>query len=140
MSLSKDNFVFLLLPWLLCSAVISSYPLLRILHKSLEFTCSYSLSPLIYAAWLCCSRDCPIFYRRKKAQKDMAEARLQLDRWNFWGFSRLFFITQLFSLYLHSKLVGDPCAFHTLLHSISNNSNTNNWNMFVYYFQLSSIY
>ncbi|KAK3038566.1 hypothetical protein RJ639_028017 [Escallonia herrerae] len=26
------------------------------------------------------SRDCPIFYRRKKAQKDMAEAKLQLDR------------------------------------------------------------
>lgn len=32
---------------------------------------------------LCTSRDCPIFYRRKKAQKDMAEARTQLDRWNF---------------------------------------------------------
>lgn len=32
---------------------------------------------------LCTSRDCPIFYRRKKAQKDMAEARLQLERWNF---------------------------------------------------------
>ncbi|KAK4345883.1 hypothetical protein RND71_036059 [Anisodus tanguticus] len=29
------------------------------------------------------SRDCPIFYRRKKAQKDMAEAKTQLDRWNF---------------------------------------------------------
>ena len=29
------------------------------------------------------SRDCPIFYRRRKAQKDMAEARLQLDRWDF---------------------------------------------------------
>ncbi|GAB2287233.1 DNA polymerase delta catalytic subunit [Dionaea muscipula] len=32
---------------------------------------------------LCTSRDCPIFYRRKKAQKDMAEARVQLDRWNY---------------------------------------------------------
>lgn len=32
---------------------------------------------------LCTSRDCPIFYRRKKAQKDMAEAKTQLDRWNF---------------------------------------------------------
>ncbi|KAJ1274889.1 hypothetical protein BS78_05G094300 [Paspalum vaginatum] len=32
---------------------------------------------------LCTSRDCPIFYRRRKAQKDMAEARLQLDRWDF---------------------------------------------------------
>jgi hypothetical protein len=32
-----------------------------------------------------CSRDCPIFYRRRKAQKDMAEARLQLDRWDFWA-------------------------------------------------------
>ncbi|KAJ9704128.1 hypothetical protein PVL29_005424 [Vitis rotundifolia] len=32
---------------------------------------------------LCTSRDCPIFYRRKKAQKDMAEAKLQLERWNF---------------------------------------------------------
>ncbi|XP_020112061.1 DNA polymerase delta catalytic subunit [Ananas comosus] len=32
---------------------------------------------------LCTSRDCPIFYRRKKAQKDMAEAKSQLDRWDF---------------------------------------------------------
>lgn len=32
---------------------------------------------------LCTSRDCPIFYRRRKAQKDMTEARLQLDRWDF---------------------------------------------------------
>ncbi|XP_078434058.1 DNA polymerase delta subunit 1 [Wolffia australiana] len=32
---------------------------------------------------LCTSRDCPIFYRRKKAQKDMAEAKTQLDRWDF---------------------------------------------------------
>ncbi|KAJ4960448.1 hypothetical protein NE237_020358 [Protea cynaroides] len=32
---------------------------------------------------LCTSRDCPIFYRRKKAQKDMAEAKTQLDRWKF---------------------------------------------------------
>nr|GMC79266.1 DNA polymerase delta catalytic subunit [Ipomoea batatas]GMC90235.1 DNA polymerase delta catalytic subunit [Ipomoea batatas] len=32
---------------------------------------------------LCTSRDCPIFYRRKKAQKDMAEAKIQLDRWSF---------------------------------------------------------
>ncbi|XP_057770162.1 DNA polymerase delta catalytic subunit [Salvia miltiorrhiza] len=32
---------------------------------------------------LCTSRDCPIFYRRKKAQKDMAEAKRQLDRWTF---------------------------------------------------------
>ncbi|XP_021675936.2 DNA polymerase delta catalytic subunit isoform X2 [Hevea brasiliensis] len=31
---------------------------------------------------LCTSRDCPIFYRRKKAQKDMAEAKRQLDREN----------------------------------------------------------
>ncbi|KAJ7521254.1 hypothetical protein O6H91_19G043900 [Diphasiastrum complanatum] len=32
---------------------------------------------------LCTSRDCPIFYRRKKAQKDLAEAEVQLDRWQF---------------------------------------------------------
>nr|WDA42964.1 DNA polymerase delta catalytic subunit [Fagopyrum tataricum] len=32
---------------------------------------------------LCTSRDCPIFYRRKKAQKDMSEAKVQLDRWSF---------------------------------------------------------
>ncbi|XP_023518307.1 DNA polymerase delta catalytic subunit [Cucurbita pepo subsp. pepo] len=32
---------------------------------------------------LCTSRDCPIFYRRKKAQKDMAEAKQLLERWNF---------------------------------------------------------
>lgn len=30
-----------------------------------------------------CSRDCPIFYRRKKAQKDLAEAEVQLERWDF---------------------------------------------------------
>ncbi|XP_027905407.1 DNA polymerase delta catalytic subunit [Vigna unguiculata] len=32
---------------------------------------------------LCTSRDCPIFYRRKKAQKEMSEAQSQLDRWSF---------------------------------------------------------
>lgn len=32
---------------------------------------------------LCTSRDCPIFYRRMKAQKDMATAKQQLDRWSF---------------------------------------------------------
>ncbi|KAG0586012.1 hypothetical protein M758_2G055400 [Ceratodon purpureus] len=32
---------------------------------------------------LCTSRDCPIFYRRKKAQKDLAEAEVQLERWDF---------------------------------------------------------
>ncbi|KAI4310823.1 hypothetical protein MLD38_035775 [Melastoma candidum] len=31
---------------------------------------------------LCTSRDCPIFYRRKKVQKDMVEAKRQLDRWS----------------------------------------------------------
>ncbi|KAL2630232.1 hypothetical protein R1flu_014918 [Riccia fluitans] len=32
---------------------------------------------------LCTSRDCPIFYRRKKAQKDLSEAEVQLERWEF---------------------------------------------------------
>ncbi|XP_024377945.1 DNA polymerase delta catalytic subunit isoform X3 [Physcomitrium patens] len=32
---------------------------------------------------LCTSRDCPIFYRRKKAQKDLGEAELQLEKWDF---------------------------------------------------------
>ncbi|XP_002983728.2 DNA polymerase delta catalytic subunit isoform X2 [Selaginella moellendorffii] len=32
---------------------------------------------------LCTSRDCPIFYRRKKAQKDLSEAELQEQRWDF---------------------------------------------------------
>ncbi|KAH7292764.1 hypothetical protein KP509_29G084300 [Ceratopteris richardii] len=32
---------------------------------------------------LCTSRDCPIFYRRKKAQKDLSEAEVQLERWDF---------------------------------------------------------
>ncbi|KAL7112135.1 hypothetical protein ACP275_05G133300 [Erythranthe tilingii] len=32
---------------------------------------------------LCTSRDCPIFYRRKKVQKDMEQAKQELDRWNF---------------------------------------------------------
>jgi hypothetical protein len=29
---------------------------------------------------LCTSRDCPIFYRRKKVQKDLAEAHTVLSR------------------------------------------------------------
>ncbi|GFR51256.1 hypothetical protein Agub_g13560, partial [Astrephomene gubernaculifera] len=29
---------------------------------------------------LCTSRDCPIFYRRKKVQKDLNEAMAQLER------------------------------------------------------------
>ncbi|GAQ79793.1 DNA polymerase delta catalytic subunit [Klebsormidium nitens] len=32
---------------------------------------------------LCTSRDCPIFYRRKKVQKDLAEATTQLSRFEF---------------------------------------------------------
>lgn len=35
------------------------------------------------------SRDCPIFYRRKKAQKDMAEAKVQLDRWKSWSLEQI---------------------------------------------------
>ncbi|PNH02711.1 DNA polymerase delta catalytic subunit, partial [Tetrabaena socialis] len=31
---------------------------------------------------LCTSRDCPIFYRRKKVQKDLNEAVAQLERFN----------------------------------------------------------
>ncbi|KAG8977095.1 DNA-directed DNA polymerase delta, partial [Tulasnella sp. 427] len=31
---------------------------------------------------LCTSKDCPIFYRRKKAQKDVGEANLNLERFN----------------------------------------------------------
>ena len=30
---------------------------------------------------LCTSRDCPIFYRRKKVQRDLHEAHEQLARW-----------------------------------------------------------
>jgi DNA polymerase delta subunit 1 len=33
---------------------------------------------------LCTSRDCPIFYRRKKVQKDLGEAHLLLDRFQEW--------------------------------------------------------
>jgi DNA polymerase delta subunit 1 len=32
---------------------------------------------------LCTSRDCPIFYRRKKVQKDLKEAQTGLDRFAF---------------------------------------------------------
>ncbi|CEO97534.1 hypothetical protein PBRA_000880 [Plasmodiophora brassicae] len=32
---------------------------------------------------LCSSRDCPIFYRRKKAQKDLMDTRATLERFNF---------------------------------------------------------
>lgn len=33
---------------------------------------------------LCTSRDCPIFYRRKKVQKDLTEAHAVLDRFEDW--------------------------------------------------------
>lgn len=33
---------------------------------------------------LCTSRDCPIFYRRKKVQKDLGEAHALLDRFQDW--------------------------------------------------------
>lgn len=33
---------------------------------------------------LCTSRDCPIFYRRKKTQKDLAEAHTALARFPDW--------------------------------------------------------
>ena len=33
---------------------------------------------------LCTSRDCPIFYRRKKVQKDLAEAHAVLNRFEDW--------------------------------------------------------
>ncbi len=33
---------------------------------------------------LCTSRDCPIFYRRKKVQKDLGEAHGQLGRFGDW--------------------------------------------------------
>ncbi|KAL0028520.1 hypothetical protein WJX77_011509 [Trebouxia sp. C0004] len=33
---------------------------------------------------LCTSRDCPIFYRRKKVQKDLTEAHAVLDRFENW--------------------------------------------------------
>jgi DNA polymerase delta subunit 1 len=32
---------------------------------------------------LCTSRDCPIFYRRKKVQKDLREAQEALERFKF---------------------------------------------------------
>lgn len=33
---------------------------------------------------LCTSRDCPIFYRRKKVQKDLTEAHAVLNRFEDW--------------------------------------------------------
>ena len=33
---------------------------------------------------LCTSRDCPIFYRRKKVQKDLTEAHSLLSRFQDW--------------------------------------------------------
>ena len=32
---------------------------------------------------LCTSRDCPIFYRRKKVQKDLLEAEATLERFTW---------------------------------------------------------
>ena len=32
---------------------------------------------------LCTSRDCPIFYRRKKVQKDLVEAQVTLERFEW---------------------------------------------------------
>jgi len=31
---------------------------------------------------LCASRDCPIFYRRKKIQKDLKDTQELIERWN----------------------------------------------------------
>lgn len=39
---------------------------------------------------LCTSKDCPIFYMRKKAQKDVAESVAVLDRCALFFFSFLF--------------------------------------------------
>ncbi len=33
---------------------------------------------------LCTSRDCPIFYRRKKVQKDLREAHTTISRFTDW--------------------------------------------------------
>lgn len=99
-SWSKGGFVFLLLPWLVyCPGVtfskllpsfgfflLSYYLLLWIFHicaRTCNLLAVTHCHHCFMLHFLCCSRDCPIFYRRKKAQKDMAEARLQLDRWNF---------------------------------------------------------
>jgi DNA polymerase delta subunit 1 len=41
--------------------------------------CSNTLHQFI----LCSNSDCPIFYRRKKVQKDLVDAQTQLDRFTF---------------------------------------------------------
>lgn len=58
----------------------------HIIHIFLAFLIKsdFTVPDLIYACFFL-SRDCPIFYRRKNAQKDMAEAKMQLDWWNFWA-------------------------------------------------------
>uniref|UniRef100_A0A803KN93 DNA polymerase n=1 Tax=Chenopodium quinoa TaxID=63459 RepID=A0A803KN93_CHEQI len=47
------------------------------LHQDVLCTRYYSIPHIVFSFSF--SRDCPIFYRRKKAQKDMGEAKLQLD-------------------------------------------------------------
>ncbi|KAK7334608.1 hypothetical protein VNO80_26368 [Phaseolus coccineus] len=51
---------------------------------------------------LCTSRDCPIFYRRKKAQKDMSEAKSQLDR-----FSKLYIFSANAASFFDASVFSD---------------------------------
>jgi hypothetical protein len=45
---------------------------------SFIFFCSCQGS--LHQEVLCSSKDCPIFYRRKKAQKDVADSQVSVDR------------------------------------------------------------
>eukprot|EP01018_Ginkgo_biloba_P018764 Gb_15180 [translate_table: standard] len=53
-------------------------PYLMHLSCNSNWQCECSFMPCAFVI-----RDCPIFYRRKKAQKDLAEAEVQLERWQF---------------------------------------------------------
>ena len=55
--------------------VFTSGELIRIVHTIIRSIWSFQ-------DVLCTSKDCPIFYRRKKAQKDVADASVILERFS----------------------------------------------------------
>lgn len=73
-----------------CSAAgqrshLSAHPCCAVALVLVVLGCVASTEPLILHRLppLLCSRDCPIFYRRKKVQKDLKEAQTALDSFSF---------------------------------------------------------
>lgn len=58
--------------------------LYAVLLQTLNCYCLHVIAACKLQDVLCTSRDCPIFYRRKKTQKDLAEAHAVLSRFPDW--------------------------------------------------------